>query len=376
MIARYNVLCVMAAAALTLARAHAAPQTDAKLVEIAAALSGNEAHRADLLATAALSDPDLTGLQKARLLLNRGLALELQGAHAGALVDLTQAIDSRALPQSEQAFALFERGMALDGAGRLTDALGDYDASLKLSAGDAAALNNRANVLRRLSRFDEARRDYLASLAAGNSHPEYPYYGLGQVAEAQNDAEAARSNYAKAVAANPAYGLAADRLKALGGQQAGGATDDGVIHLRPPQGMAAQTAAPAPAPAATQAKIPAVPPLPNPSPPRLRSLAELARAASAPLPLRPAIMDRGAGTAGASQVQLGSWRQEAEATEAWARAVRQAGGDLAGLSPRIVAVDLPGRGRYYRLRVSPDEGATKFCASLTAKGLDCLPVRD
>ena len=377
MMARHSVFYAMAAVVLLLARAHAAPQTDSLLAEVAAALSNNEAHKAELLATTALAGSDLTALQRTRLLLNRGLALELQGAHAGALVDLTQAIDGRALPQAEQAFALFERGMALDGLGRLADALGDYDASLMLTPKSAPTLNNRANVLRRLNRFDEARRDYLASLAAGNGQPEYPHYGLGQVAEAQNDPETARGHYAKALAANPKYRLAADRLEALGGPRAGAAADDGIIRLRPPRGMgAAMTVATAPAPASAPAKIPAVPPLPDPAPLRLRSPQELARAASAPAPLRPAIMDRGDGAADGPLVQLGAWRQEAEATQAWDRAVKRAGGELAGLSPNVVAVDLPGRGRYYRLRVRSDSGAAKLCASLAAKGLDCLPVRD
>ena len=118
------------------------------------------------------------------------------------------------------------------------------------------------------------------------------------------------------------------------------------------------TVATAPAPASAPAKIPAVPPLPDPA------------------PLPPAIMDRGDGAADGTLVQLGAWRQEAEATQAWDRAVKRAGGELAGLSPNVVAVDLPGRGRYYRLRVRSDSGAAKLCASLAAKGLDCLPVRD
>jgi len=365
------------AAALLLAPAQAAPQTDAMLAQIAAALTNNEAHKAELLATTALADSDLTALQKNRLLLNRGLALELQGAHAGALVDLTQAIDARALPPAEQAFALFERGMALDGLGRLADALGDYDAAIKLNPISAPALNNRANVYRRMSRYDEARRDYLASIAAGNGQPEFPYYGLGQVAEAQNDAEAARGHYAKAVAANPNYKLAADRLEALGGPRDSAVADNAIIRLRPPKSMeTAMAPATPPVPAPVPAKIPAVPPLPDPAQLRTRSPAELARAATAPAPLRPAIMDRSEGTVGGPLAQLGAWRQEAEATQAWDRALKRAGTELAGLSPNIVAVDLPGRGRYYRLRVRSDAGASKLCTSLAAKGLDCLPVRD
>jgi hypothetical protein len=72
---------------------------------------------------------------------------------------------------------------------------------------------------------------------------------------------------------------------------------------------------------------------------------------------------------------LGAWRQEAEAAEGWKRAVTAAGGALAGLSPHIVAVDLPGRGRYYRLRVrTPD--SKRLCAALKARDMDCIPARD
>ena len=37
--------------------------------------------------------------------------------------------------------------------------------------------------------------------------------------------------------------------------------------------------------------------------------------------------------------------------------------------------DLPGKGRYYRLRVVAPDGR-QLCAVLTAKGLDCIPARD
>jgi tetratricopeptide (TPR) repeat protein len=347
------------------------------LTEIAAALSSNQAHKAELLATAALAASDLSGLQRSRVLLNRGLALELQGAHAGAILDLTQAMEGGVLPLTEQAFAFFERGMALDGLGRLGDALTDYEASIKLNPASAPALNNRGNVLRRLGRNNEAKRDYLASVAAGNAQPEYPYYGLGQIAEAQNDPGGAQGFYRKALAANPGYKLAADRLEALGAPRAEAMDDGGIIRLRPPKAMeTAMAPATPPVPQSAPARLPAVPPLSDTAPLRLRSPEELVRAARVSVPLRPAIMDRADGMSGGALAQLGAWRQEAEANQAWDRAVRHAHVELAGLSPDIVPVDLPGRGRYYRLRVRPDAGAAKFCASLAAKGLDCLPVRD
>jgi hypothetical protein len=74
---------------------------------------------------------------------------------------------------------------------------------------------------------------------------------------------------------------------------------------------------------------------------------------------------------------LGAWRTEAEATQGWNRAVRQAAGILEGYSPHIVAVDLPGAGRYYRLRVATDKSGSKaLCEALTAKGLPCISARD
>jgi hypothetical protein len=78
---------------------------------------------------------------------------------------------------------------------------------------------------------------------------------------------------------------------------------------------------------------------------------------------------------GGQEVQLGAWRQESDAAEGWNRAVKEADGALSGYSPHIVAVDLPGRGRYYRLRVSAADGK-QLCAALTAQGLDCILARD
>jgi hypothetical protein len=50
---------------------------------------------------------------------------------------------------------------------------------------------------------------------------------------------------------------------------------------------------------------------------------------------------------------------------------------LEGYSPHIVAVDLPGAGRYYRLRVATDKSESKaLCEALTAKGLACISARD
>jgi hypothetical protein len=77
-------------------------------------------------------------------------------------------------------------------------------------------------------------------------------------------------------------------------------------------------------------------------------------------------------------VQLGAYRSEVEANDAWNRAQKSAGGLLAGRVPNIVPVDLPAKGRYYRLRVGrlgADE-AYRLCASLRAKGEGCILPSD
>jgi cell division septation protein DedD len=78
------------------------------------------------------------------------------------------------------------------------------------------------------------------------------------------------------------------------------------------------------------------------------------------------------------EVQLGAFRSEAEAKAGWGKAQAQAADLLSGYQPHVVAADIPGKGRYYRLRLSPASGVSprQFCDSLTAKGVGCFPVRD
>jgi tetratricopeptide (TPR) repeat protein len=399
------IVSVVAAAGLLLARpAFAVFTTPAVLAETETALDRGDAQHAANLADSALKQQGLSAAERGRLLLYRGLGQELLGASAGAMHDFTQALDSRALPPEERAQALLQRGFLRDGLGRLDEAIADYTAVIILKGDNlATALNNRANIYRRQNKPAQARQDYLAALSAGNSKPQYSYYGLGQIAEAQHDVTAARGFYAKAVAADPGYGLASERLAALGGPPDGAIADTGRLALHPPP-AANEMSADAGFKVATEAAnrpandTPIVlrPPhskedgtiiLHPPGMPRAAGPARGLRPPQRPLPmvvgavlLRPAMDQSGRslpGT-GAAEVQLGAWRSAAEARAGWDKAELDAGGALDGLTPHVVTVDLPDRGRYYRLRVSPpgaqDRG--EFCAVLARKGIACLPVHD
>lgn len=340
-----------------------APDANAALSRIAAALSAGNAAQARALSDAALGQPGLSEAEHSRLMLERGLAEQMQGSSDAALADFTEAINAHGLTVPEQARAFLERGLVLDGMNRLNDAIGDYGAVLRLIPNSPTALNNRANAFRRQNRFEDARRDYLASLASDNPAPEYPYFGLGQIAESEGKSEEAKNFYVRALAANPGYDLAAQRLTALGGTPPA----PGVITLRPPKGVTAQEGIVLHPPGAK-----------NPTPKSTRVEAKVSSTikpasysgGSLQPDLRPALDNPGG-----QQVQLGAWRQEGEAAAAWDRAQKVAEGALAGLSPHIVVADLPGKGRYYRLRVTAPDGR-KLCALLTAKGLDCILARN
>jgi len=343
----------------------AAAAPDAVLAEVSAALAAGQYPGAATLAGSGLAEPGLDGLTRARLLLARGLARQALGANDEALADFTLALSVAALPPSERARALFARGVSLDSLDRLDAAIGDYSAVLRLVPGAPYALNNRANVRRRQGRLEEARRDYLAALNEPNPNPQYPYFGLGRIAEAGGDRAAARGYYNRALAAAPGFALALERLQALGGPEAGETpADTGVIVLKPPAPRTAPALTLHPPPAARFVAAAAAPRAKPASPPPGRGV-----------PLRSAIVaETGGGTA--ALAQLGAWRSEQEARDGWSLAQDSAGGLLDGLSPVIVRADIPGRGVFWRLRTAPKQPVAQFCAALARKGQACIPARD
>jgi tetratricopeptide (TPR) repeat protein len=358
----------------------AASAADAQLVQAQSALAGGLYDDAVRLAGEGLAAPGVESITQSRLYVTRGLSRQAQGQHDEALLDFTMGLRGNALQGEERARALFARGLTLDGQGRLEAAAGDYTAALSNAPRAAYALNNRANVYRRQNRFAEARRDYTAALSGGTANPQYPYYGLAQIAEAEGDPQTARGLYNQALAADPNYQLARERLQALGAATEGLGADPGVILLRPPPMLGASAAAVQPV---AEPSVPAVrrqPPVSAVSR-QAQSVAQTRSARPSPqpapgrgAPLRPAIVEAGASVEGL--VQLGAWRSEAEAQQGWSVAQDTADGLLDGLTPVIVRAEVPGRGTYFRLRVRARGASGGFCSALESRGLACLPVRD
>jgi hypothetical protein len=74
--------------------------------------------------------------------------------------------------------------------------------------------------------------------------------------------------------------------------------------------------------------------------------------------------------------QLGAEHSEAEAAHSWIVISARSGGALDGLKPEITPVNVPHKGRLWRLRGGPVDpaGAASICAALKAKSIDCIVV--
>lgn len=263
---------------------------------------------------------------RARQLFKVGVDQQRAGQGRQAIVSLTAAINAHALNSADGARAVFDRGLAYDTLGDSAAAISDYSEALRRDPSLSAAYNNRGNAYRRMGQFENAKRDYLAALNIKGAAQQYPYYGLGLIAGHAGDRDRARAYFQKALAADPRFSAATRSLAALS-------------EVKP---------APTPAPLVVQ---------------KHQGVAEVQ--------LRPAISDTG--NAGV-MVQLGAFRDEVLAKAGWAKARAAADGILDGLNPVIVTADLPGKGRFWRLRVVlPEKAAARaLCVRLLDRGQGCI----
>ena len=280
-------------------------------------------------ATAASPQSHADPAVHARQLFELGVKQQRAGQSRQAIVLLSDTITSRGLNGADAARSVFDRGLAFDSLGNSAAAIADYTEALRLEPSLSAARNNRGNAYRRIGQAENAKRDYLAALTIQGGAHQYPYYGLGLIAVQAGDRDGARAYFQKALAAAPGFSPATQSLAAL---------------------------RPSPASKPSMAPPPPVAPL-------------LHRVAQAHL--RPAISD--SSIAGV-MVQLGAFRDEESALAGWSKTAAAAGGALDSLKPVIVTVDLPGKGRFWRLRaiVPGKADAHALCAHLVEAGRGCM----
>lgn len=106
-------------------------------------------------------------------------------------------------------------------------------------------------------------------------------------------------------------------------------------------------------------------------------LAAIGATPTATTPAAPAAQDQTNQTTPSAGVflQVGSYKSEAMATDAWTHLQQKHSDILAGLTPDVKRIDLGNRGIWYRLRVAgfaDTAAATALCERLKAEGGRCL----
>lgn len=107
---------------------------------------------------------------------------------------------------------LVNRGIIFNRAGRLNEAISDFNTALDIDAGLAEAYLNRGNSFFLGGRYDDALKDYEDSLRYGISKPWAAWYNIGLARAAKKDAAGAREAYLKALELNPDFTAARDKL--------------------------------------------------------------------------------------------------------------------------------------------------------------------
>jgi len=124
------------------------------------------------------------------------------------------------LIQRDRQATLVNRGIVLNRAGRPAEALAGFDSALAADPTLAEAWLNRGNSHYFMGRPDAALVDYRQSLALGIRRDHVAWYNIGLVHQARGELHDANRAWLAAVARNPGFTLAAERL-ALAGSGAG-----------------------------------------------------------------------------------------------------------------------------------------------------------
>lgn len=122
------------------------------------------------------------------------------------------ALAGEALTKRDRLATLVNRGIIHNRAGRLGDALSDFDKALDGDGALGEAWLNRGNAQFLAGRYDLAIADYEKSLDHEISKPWVAWYNIGLAREAQKDARGARTAYERALEINPDFGLARKKL--------------------------------------------------------------------------------------------------------------------------------------------------------------------
>ena len=390
----------LAASAAVAGSAAATPAASAALVSAGyKSLQGGDATAAVEAFTQAIESRSLEPELLANALLNRGLAWQRLNEHERAIDDYTAAMRLDAMSGKLRALALYNRGLSYQKLAQASRAIEDYTSALFLDGQFAHAYYSRGTLLRDGGQHLFALADFDKALRFNHPEPARVYFAEALTYEKLRRPQNARDSLTKALAANPAYEPARQRLAQLDGtapavvtaaaDQLATAAITTVLPeaATPPAKLLAASAAETPhagaasdkakkfadrvpleetvAQAEPEEKIVAVEAVPD-APVEEAAAAEVQAApAAAETPAEPKITGW--------SVQLASAASEDAAWSTWKK-MQARNKALAGKTPVVVKADLGAKGTFYRVRLVgfDNQGdASSACSKLKSKGVNC-----
>ena len=338
----------------------------------------------------AIESQDLPTEVLANALLNRGLAYQQIAEHQEAIDDYTAALRLDAMSPELRATALYNRGLSQQKLQNQSAAVEDYTSALFLDPTFAHAYYGRGNALRESGQFLFALSDYEKATRYHHPNPANVYYAEALTYESLKRPNDARKSLERAIAANPKFTQAIDKLAVLQGSVvskpvlvASATAGGGQITLRKPDlpkaveptsEMLSQggsdpivtSAVSEPAAAKIADRIPV-------EEEKIMAV-ETVEEDTAAVP-EPVVSDATAQAPAADgwSVQLASATSEDGAWSTWnkMKAKHQA---LASEKPIVVRADLGAKGVFYRVRLAgfEDQNAAKAsCSKLKSSGISC-----
>jgi tetratricopeptide (TPR) repeat protein len=344
----------------------------------------------------AIESQDLPTEVLANALLNRGLAYQQLAEHQEAIDDYTAALRLDAMSAELRATALYNRALCQQKLQNLTAAVEDFTSALFLDPSFAHAYYGRGNALRDSGQFLFALSDYEKATRYHHPNGAQVFFAEALTYESLKRPDDVRKSLQRALAADPKFTQAADKLAALQGGViakpvlvAAAPVGGGQVTVRKPDLPKAveptdellstgesdpMVTAAVSEPAATkivdrvpieEERIVAVEPVEEEAAPEPEPMAQEEAAAEEPAEEAP--------IADGWSVQLASATSEDGAWSAWKKmkAKHQA---LADKKPIVVRADLGTKGVFYRVRLDgfDNQNAAKAsCSKLKSSGISC-----
>lgn len=348
----------------------------------------------------------------ANALLNRGLAYQRLNEHEFAVDDYTAALRIDAMSGKLRALALYNRGLSYQRLERNTLAMEDYTSALFLDGQFAYAYYSRGMLLRDTGQYLFALADLDKALRYEYPDPARVYFAQSIVFEKLQRTADAREALNRALAANPKYEPARQRLAVLDGTagvQSASASDaietgavsraedtlpaanapsasllgDGDaavltgsvkkytdrVPAEPSRFAAATPETQSDATPVGEEKILAVEEVPEDQPAPEQQASVEPASAPAPEPEEQAASEPVSGWA----VQLASATTEEAAWDSWKK-MKARNKALASKEPVVVRADLGTKGVFYRVRLvgfDSQSDANSECSRLKKRGVKC-----